>query len=184
MKSVYYSLAATGLGDVGVVWRHRGDTPVIVRIFLPVKRERMYSLIRQSYPDAFWRSHSLIDQVCESIRESLAGNNVKFPGTIIDKSIFREFQRKVLSQAMKIPKGKISTYGGVAKRIGIPKGARAVGRVLACNPYPLVIPCHRIVQANGSLCGFGGGLQMKRELLSMEGVKFDSKGRILPRFFL
>jgi O-6-methylguanine DNA methyltransferase len=183
MKSVYYSLTVTALGNVGVVWRQKGDTPVIVRIFLPIKG-RMESLIRQSFPNAVRQSHSLIDQVCNGIREALAGKDVTFPATIIDKSIFREFQRKVLSQAMKIPKGRINTYGGIAKKAGIPKGARAVGRVLACNPYPLVIPCHRIVQADGSLCGFGGGLRMKRDLLSIEGVTFDSKGRVLPRFFL
>jgi len=183
MISVYYSLAATTLGDVGVVWRQKGDTPVIVRIFLPIKG-KMDILIRQSFPNALRRSHSLIDKVCVSIREFLLGKEVIFPGTFIDKSIFREFQRKILSQAMKIPKGRVSTYGGLAKKAGIPKGARAAGRVLACNPYPLVIPCHRIVQANGGLCGFGGGLKLKRDLLSIEGVTFDSKGRVLPEFFL
>jgi methylated-DNA-[protein]-cysteine S-methyltransferase len=85
---------------------------------------------------------------------------------------------------MRIPKGRVSTYGRLAKRTGHPKGARAVGRVLAGNPYPLVVPCHRIVQADGSLCGFGGGLKMKRDLLNMEGVVFDSKVKVLPRFFL
>jgi methylated-DNA-[protein]-cysteine S-methyltransferase len=109
---------------------------------------------------------------------------VIFPRTIIDLIICREFQRKVLSQAMRIPKGRVSTYGRLAKKIGIPKGARAVGRVLASNPYPIVVPCHRIVQADGSLCGFGGGLKMKRDLLNMEGVVFDSKVKVLPRFFL
>jgi methylated-DNA-[protein]-cysteine S-methyltransferase len=184
MKPVFYSLAATALGDVGVVWRQNGDKPTIVRIFLPTKREGMDSLIRQSFPDAVKRSHSTIDQVCESIRGSLAGKDVKFHRSIIDMSICREFQRKVLSQAMRIPKGKVSTYGKLAKRAGIPGGARAVGRVMACNPYPLVVPCHRVIQADGGLCGFGGGLKMKRDLLSIEGVTFDSKGRVLDKFVL
>ena len=184
MKSVYYSLAAAAFGDVGVVWRYKGEKPVIVRIFLPVKRLGMENLVRQSFPDAVRLSHRLIDLVCDSIRESLAGKDIKFSGTVIDKSIFREFQRRVLSKAMTIPKGKVSTYSGLAKMIGIHKGARAVGRVLACNPYPIIIPCHRIVQVDGGLCGFGGGLKMKRDLLVTEGVAFDSKGRVLPQFFL
>ena len=184
MKPVYYSLAATALGDVGVVWRQKGDKPTIVRIFLPVKREGMDSLIRQSFPDAIRRSHSAIDQVCVSIRESLEGQDVTFPRSIIDTSICREFQKKVLSHAMRIPKGKVSTYGKLAKRAGIPGGARAVGRIMACNPYPLVVPCHRVVQADGGLCGFGGGLKMKRDLLNIEGVTFDSKGRVLDKFVL
>ena len=184
MKPVYYYLAATALGDVGIVWRQKGDKPTIVRIFLPGKREGMDSFIRQSFPDAVKRSHSMIDRVCESIRESLAGKDVTFSGTIIDTSVFREFQRKVLSQTMRIPKGKVSTYGELAKRTGVPGGARAVGRVMAGNPYPLVVPCHRVVQADGGLCGFGGGLKMKRDLLSIEGVTFDSKGRVLDKFVL
>jgi len=184
MKSVYYSLVATAFGDVGVVWRQKGDTPIIVRIFLPNECEGMDNLILQSFPGIIRRSHGMMDQVCESIRESLAGQDVTFPRTIIDMSICREFQRKVLNQAMRVPKGRVSTYGKLAKRIGIPKGARAVGRILAGNPYPLVVPCHRIVQADGSLCGFGGGLKMKKDLLNMEGVVFDSRGRVLPRFFL
>jgi methylated-DNA-[protein]-cysteine S-methyltransferase len=184
MKSVYYSLVATAFGAVGVVWRKKGDTPTIVRIFLPIECEGMDKLIRRSFPGVIRQSHGMMDQVCESIRESMAGQDVTFSGTIVDMSICREFQRKVLSQAMRIPKGRVSTYGGLAKRIGIPKGARAVGRILAGNPYPLVVPCHRIVQADGSLCGFGGGLKMKRDLLSVEGVMFDSRGRVLPQFFL
>jgi methylated-DNA-[protein]-cysteine S-methyltransferase len=184
MKSVYYSLVTTVLGDVGVVWRQKSDTPTIVRIFLPTECEGMDSLIRQSFPGVIRQSHGLMDQVCENIRESLAGQDVTFPRKIIDMSICREFQRKVLSQAMRIPKGRVSTYGRLATRIGIPKGARAVGRILAGNPYPLIVPCHRIVQADGSLCGFGGGLKMKKDLLNMEGIAFDSKERVLPRFFL
>jgi methylated-DNA-[protein]-cysteine S-methyltransferase len=183
MKSVYYSLVATALGDVGVAWRKKGDTPTIVRIFLPREYEGTDSLIRRSFPGIIGQSHGAMDQLCESIRQSMAGQDVTFPRTIIDMGICREFQRKVLSQAMMIPKGRVSTYGSLAKRIGIPKGARAVGRILAENPYPLVVPCHRIVQADGGLCGFGGGLKMKRDLLNMEGVVFDSKGRVLQRFF-
>jgi len=184
MKSVYYSLVDTALGDVGVVWRQKGDKQTIVRIFLPIECGGMDSLIRQSFPGIIRQSRGEIDQVCGSIREALAGQDVTFPRSIIDMSICREFQRKVLSQAMRIPKGKVSTYGELAKRTGVPGGARAVGRVMAGNPYPLVVPCHRVVQADGGLCGFGGGLKMKRDLLSIEGVTFDSKGRVLDKFVL
>jgi len=184
IKSVYFNLAATALGDVGVVWRQKDDTPIIVRIFLPIECARMDDLIRQSFPGAVRQSHGIIDQVCISIQELLSGQDVTFSETILDMSLCGEFQRKVLSYAMQIPKGRVSTYGRLSKRIGIPKGARAVGRVLAGNPYPLVIPCHRVIQADGNLCGFGGGLKMKRDLLNMEGIVFDPKGRVLPQFFL
>ena len=72
------------------------------------------------------------------------------------------------------------TYGGLAARMGVPGGARAVGNAMAGNPFPLVVPCHRVIRGDGSLGGFGGGLKMKRALLEMEGVRFDSRGRVLP----
>ena len=78
---------------------------------------------------------------------------------------------------MGIPKGKVSTYGRLAEKSGASKGARAVGNALATNPYPLIIPCHRVIRSDGSLGGFGGGLKMKKELLLMEGITFDAKGR-------
>jgi len=89
------------------------------------------------------------------------------------------FKRRVLRKAGQIPRGRIMTYGGLAKSLGVPAGARAVGNAMAGNPFPLVIPCHRVIRGNGSLGGFGGGLTMKRALLEMEGVRFDPKGRII-----
>jgi methylated-DNA-[protein]-cysteine S-methyltransferase len=78
---------------------------------------------------------------------------------------------------LKIPRGKTATYGWVAKQIGT-KGVRAVGNANARNPLPLVVPCHRVIRSDRTLGGFGGGLEMKRRLLEMEGVKFDNKGRV------
>ena len=69
---------------------------------------------------------------------------------------------------MTIPPGEVASYGEVARRVGVPKGARAVGQVLACNPVPLFVPCHRVIAADGSLGGFGGGLALKRRLLNHE----------------
>ena len=66
--------------------------------------------------------------------------------------------------------------------MGIPGGARAVGMALASNPFPLVIPCHRVIRTDGSLGGFGGGLKMKKKLLGIEGVAFNEKGKVLPQF--
>jgi len=79
------------------------------------------------------------------------------------------FQRKALELVAEIPYGKTRTYGEIARLLGNPGSARAVGRANATNPLPLVIPCHRVVAASG-LGGYGGGLQMKRWLLEMEGA--------------
>ncbi|MFH1910729.1 MAG: MGMT family protein, partial [Pseudomonadota bacterium] len=83
-----------------------------------------------------------------------------------------------------IPRGRVMTYGGLAAKLGLPGGARAVGNALAGNPFPLVIPCHRVVRSGGDLGGFGGGTDMKKALLMLEGVVFDRQGRVLPEYIL
>ena len=79
------------------------------------------------------------------------------------------FRRAVLEETLRIPAGRTRTYGWLAAKVGRPRAARAVGRVMATNPLPLVIPCHRVVGSDGSLHGYGGGLPMKAALLRMEG---------------
>jgi O-6-methylguanine DNA methyltransferase len=75
---------------------------------------------------------------------------------------------KFLEEVHKIPFGETTTYGDIALRTGRPKAARAVGRAMATNPLPLVLPCHRIVGSDGSLTGYGGGIPLKKQLLQME----------------
>ena len=83
-----------------------------------------------------------------------------------------------------IPRGWVSTYGRIATHLGVPGGARAVGNALGSNPFPIVIPCHRAVRADGRLGGFRGGVEMKRALLTMEGVEVSQAGKVLTdRFY-
>jgi methylated-DNA-[protein]-cysteine S-methyltransferase len=89
------------------------------------------------------------------------------------------FQKKVLQAEYGIPRGWISTYGKIANHIGNINAARAVGRALASNPFPIAIPCHRAIRKNGELGGYQGGVEMKRSLLKMEGIKFTISGRAL-----
>ncbi|HIE03564.1 MAG TPA: methylated-DNA--[protein]-cysteine S-methyltransferase [Candidatus Latescibacteria bacterium] len=79
-----------------------------------------------------------------------------------------EFRRSVWRAARNIPYGDVRTYRQVARSIGVPKAARAVGAALARNPSPLVVPCHRVVGKGGRLLGFGAGLEWKRALLELE----------------
>lgn len=79
-----------------------------------------------------------------------------------------EFQRQVWSALLEIPFGETWSYGQLAERVGRPKAARAVGAANGVNPIPVIIPCHRVVGANGKLTGFGGGLPTKQYLLSLE----------------
>jgi methylated-DNA-[protein]-cysteine S-methyltransferase len=78
----------------------------------------------------------------------------------------------VLKATLTVPAGRVATYHQIAQQIGRPRAARAVGRALATNPIPLVIPCHRVIASDGSLTGYGGkgGIATKARLLKMEGA--------------
>ena len=80
------------------------------------------------------------------------------------------FRRAVLEEAMRIPAGETRSYGWLAAKVGRPRAARAVGRVMATNPFPIVVPCHRVIGSDGALHGYGGGLAMKEALLKAEGA--------------
>jgi methylated-DNA-[protein]-cysteine S-methyltransferase len=80
------------------------------------------------------------------------------------------FQLKVWQALCTIPYGETLSYGELAQRLGIEGGARAVGLANGANPLPIVVPCHRVIGADGTLTGFGGGLQIKRSLLALEGA--------------
>jgi methylated-DNA-[protein]-cysteine S-methyltransferase len=81
-----------------------------------------------------------------------------------------EFQRRAWRMLMEIPYGQTRSYGEQAKRIGNPNASRAVGLANGRNPIPIVVPCHRVIGADGSLTGFGGGIERKRWLLAHEGL--------------
>jgi methylated-DNA-[protein]-cysteine S-methyltransferase len=80
------------------------------------------------------------------------------------------FRRRVLLAARRVPYGQVRTYGWLAGRVAAPGAQRAAGQAMRWNPLPLVIPCHRVIRADGKLGGFGGGSDMKRALLQLEGV--------------
>jgi len=87
------------------------------------------------------------------------------------------FRRAVMEEALRIPRGETRTYGWLAERVGRPRAARAVGRVMATNPLPIVVPCHRVIGSDRSLRGYGAGLHVKEALLRAEGVKVAPTGQ-------
>lgn len=107
--------------------------------------------------------HFLTDEVERYFR----GERVAF-SVSIDWSGYTPFQRRVLELVRAIPYGEARSYSQVAREAGSPRGARAVGGVMRANRTPLVIPCHRVVAADGSIGGFSGGLEMKKYLLELE----------------
>ena len=86
----------------------------------------------------------------------------------VKRIILGDFQLKVLQETSKIPFGEVRSYGWIAKRIGSPQAARAVGSALRKNPWPLVIPCHRVVKSNGDPGGYSRGKAVKRDLIKFE----------------
>jgi len=90
----------------------------------------------------------------------------------VDLSDLPQWTRKVLMEVKKIPYGEVKTYNWIAKKLGYKNGARAVGQALKINPIPIIIPCHRVIRQDGSIGGFSLGVQLKKRLLSMEGMEF------------
>ena len=114
-----------------------------------------------------------------ALKNVLAGRSPrKFPP--LDLSNGTTFQRKVWNTLRKIARGQTKSYGEIARAIGKPKAVRAVGGACGANPIPVLIPCHRVLAANGKLGGFSGGLNWKRSLLAREGVIFRQGGAAAP----
>lgn len=112
------------------------------------------------------RDNPLLDDFVEQLKAYFNGTLQTF-SVAIDLQV-PGFTAEVLGAARKIKYGQTMTYGQLAERIGRPNACRAVGNALGANPLPLVIPCHRVIAANGQLGGFSAGLQIKRQLLEHE----------------
>ena len=115
------------------------------------------------------KNHPVLLQAAEELNEYFAGKRQSF--TIDVDPEGTEFQKKVWKALLTIPFGKTKTYGEVAALIGNRDAVRAVGGAANKNPVPVIIPCHRVIGADGKLVGFGGGLERKEFLLEIEGKK-------------
>jgi methylated-DNA-[protein]-cysteine S-methyltransferase len=110
---------------------------------------------------------ALLERAERQLTAYFAGRRVTFD-LPLDLTGQPPFRRKVLLEAAKIPCGQTTSYGELARRVGSPRAARAVGQAMARNPVAPIVPCHRVIGADGSLVGFGGGLEAKARLLKME----------------
>jgi methylated-DNA-[protein]-cysteine S-methyltransferase len=120
-------------------------------------------------------SNAIIEHTRAQLEEYFAGTRRDFDLPLDPRGT--EFQRRVWFRLTKIAYGETTTYGSLASDLGNPKGSRAVGLANGSNPIPIVIPCHRVIGADGSLTGFGGGLPIKAMLLELE------RGATQPRLF-
>lgn len=116
-------------------------------------------------------SSDLLHAVRSAVTAYLAGKARAFD-LPLDLDGQTRFRVKVWEALRRIPYGRVRSYGWVARKIGKPRAARAVGAACGANPVPLLVPCHRVVAGDGSLGGFSGGLSNKKRLLRLEGINF------------
>jgi len=173
-----YQISNVGKESIGIVWQYKGSKPQIECILLPCAKSELLANIKKEYPEVIEKEQKIPDKIAKQIAEFYSGEKTKFDLSLLNLKKISDFSANVLKATCKIPRGKVATYSGLAAKIGAPLVARAVGTTLANNPFPIVIPCHRVVRVDGSLGGFGGGINMKRELLIKEGVTFDGSGRV------
>jgi methylated-DNA-[protein]-cysteine S-methyltransferase len=125
---------------------------------------------RGRYPTAIgvdWeRGHNALPEVRAQLGAYFSGRLTQFDLPLAPSGT--QFQQRVWSQLLRIPYGAMTSYGEIARRLGEPTASRAVGAANGRNPLPIIVPCHRVVGADGSLTGFGGGLPVKRFLLDLE----------------
>lgn len=172
-KKTYFTKIDTAFGKITIIWTKINELK-IQRILLPSQEKILY----KTYSSATSFASIELSECAENIVHFLNGEDRRFSLDSLDLNLCTEFQRRVIIAEYGIPRGFVSTYGKIAHYLGHPNSARAVGRALATNPFPIVIPCHRAVKTNGNLGGYQGGLKMKKTLLEMEGIRFIADYKI------
>ena len=153
----------TTLGICAVRWTETG----LASVRLPSARTATLPRLDDTaaLPDA-------VRAAIDGIIGVLGGATLDLGFVALDERGIDPFRRTVYAATRTIPPGSTATYGDIARAIGVPDGARDVGAALASNPFPIVVPCHRVLGANGKLTGFSapGGLATKRRMLELEGA--------------
>ena len=156
----------TAAGWVGVAWSERG----LLAVTLPEGDESavLCRLPASNAPVPEPPAGLDLAVLAEKLRGYFQGEQVVFDEPL-DPGPGTEFQRRVWALTRAIPRGQTRTYGQLAREAKAPGAARAVGQAMARNPWPVIVPCHRVVGHDGRLTGFGGGLPLKQRMLEMEG---------------
>jgi methylated-DNA-[protein]-cysteine S-methyltransferase len=163
----YGSLAESAIGALLVAVSSHG----VVAVDFGDDEDRFVHRLRQTFGVQPNRSVERAGPAIRQLDEYVQGKRSAFD-LPVDLEACSDFQRRVLEAAVAVPRGRLATYGEIAARIGAPHAARAVGQALARNPVPIIVPCHRVVAADGSLTGYSGGsgVETKAKLLRLEGA--------------
>ncbi len=165
MSNLRFHVFETGLGWVGVALSDSGLREIKLPISSRDEATRQMLELGADEPATPAEQRSVVALVTALISGQPYTN-----GVTLDWTGITPFRRAVMEECMRIPAGQTLTYGELAERVGRPGAARAVGRVMATNPFPPLVPCHRVLGSNGTLHGYGGGLPMKAALLKAEGA--------------
>ena len=163
LLDVAYDLTDSPIGPLLVAATERG----LCEIAFDPDPEAEVERLARLHGVRVLRSPRPVNEARRELDEYFEGRRQEFD-LPVDLSALPAFQQSVLAELRRVRYGQVDTYGGLAARIGKPKAARAVGGALNRNPVPIVVPCHRIVGADGSLTGYAGGLERKRALLALE----------------
>lgn len=178
-----FALFDTAIGRCGVAWGERG----LLGVQLPEADDtRTRARLLQKAPGA--REMTLPDDVrraCDAMAELLDGKAIDLSFIALDTDHLPAFNRSVYDIAQTIPPGETLTYGDIAARLGDKLLSRAVGKALGENPLPIVIPCHRVLAANGKTGGFSanGGVTTKFRMLNIERAKLARSSDDAPMLF-
>jgi len=165
MRQLYYTIYHWKFGDLFLASTERGLCNIE---FSRVKSEKKFvDFFKDKY--SISKNESVFKDLVQKLNLYFQGRPVVFDGPI-DLLWGTLFQQKVWAGVKKIPYGHTRTYGQIAAQIDQPKASRAVGAANGMNPIPIIIPCHRVVQTNGKLGGYSGGLDIKDALLRLERV--------------
>lgn len=166
-------LFPTALGAAALAWTRLGVDQLELPAAAP---EAVRARIRRRSPDRseVGRAPAPIARIAARVGNHLLGRLDDLRDIPLDLGSAGEFAREVYAALRAIGPGELVTYGELAALAGRPKAARAVGRALGANPIPLIVPCHRVLTAAGTLGGFSaaGGTELKARLLELEGIRF------------
>lgn len=164
LEKIFYTDIDSPMGTLWAAASNKG----LIRMNLPCNEIKfLEDLAPQITTEPEYRP-SRLDEVGLWLEDYFKGKNTKFKGLFDFRGT--DFQKKVWKSIYKIPYGRLTSYGLLAKDIKKPKASRAVGNAVGENPICIIIPCHRVVWNNGGIGGFGGGLDRKRYLLNVEGI--------------
>ncbi|MGR3295469.1 MAG: methylated-DNA--[protein]-cysteine S-methyltransferase [Candidatus Bathyanammoxibius sp.] len=174
-QTLRHGVFQTDLGWIAIAVSAKGLTAVTLPQSSP---ERAVEQLGETAASAE-RADGRFEDLADRFRDYYRGGRQTFPDDV-DLSRGTPFQQAVWLTARSIPYGETRSYGWIASAIGRPRAARAVGQAMGSNPLAIVVPCHRVVAGDGGLGGFGGGLEMKRRLLEIEG-RLNLEGGVAAR---